>query len=258
MFADIIRTAENEHEIYFLLTSYIDAVRFSNPLNTVSEQLTRLPLNGTTDVKDRFDKLMAELDTASKLSDERTCVVLREGVHILGAALSRLRLIEEKNGLPAGFDATPVASAARIDGSATDSARGAVDILLVEDNPFDVRMTRKALEGAGVPYHLHVVKDGDDAMSYLCQAEGFDNAPKPDVVLVDLSIPHLDAQEVLNEIKSSDALKHVPVVALTCSLSERYIQRTRHMNADHFVVKPLGLEAFVNEMKKIEVLAMRT
>ena len=120
-----------------------------------------------------------------------------------------------------------------------------------------MRMTEKALEVTGVPYHLHVVKDGDDAMSYLCQAEEFDNAPKPDVVPVDLSIPRLDADEVLNEIRSSDALKHVPIVALTCSIAEHYIQRGRHAIADHFVVKPLGLGALVNEMRKIDVLATR-
>jgi CheY-like chemotaxis protein len=135
--------------------------------------------------------------------------------------------------------------------------REPVDVLLVEDNPYDVRMARKALDVTGAPYHLHVVKDGNDALAYLCQAGQFDDAPKPDVVLIDLSIPQLDAQEVLDELKASDALRDVPVVALTCSVGERHVHGPRRVAADHFVIKPLGLEAFANEMKKIGVLTPR-
>jgi chemotaxis family two-component system response regulator Rcp1 len=267
MFTDIIRTADSEHEIYFLLTSYIDALRSSSRLDSAPESLTRLPLSGWDDVKNRFDKLMLELDTASKRLNERGCVVIKEALHILGTALNRLVLIDEERGRAASpfeagravspFDATALAPAAGVDNSIAKGPRKAVAVLLVEDNPGDVRMTEKALEVTGVPYHLHVVKDGDEAMSYLCQAGKFDNAPKPDVVLVDLSIPRLDAAEVLNEIRNSDALKHVPIVALTCSIAERHIQRSRHANADHFVVKPLGVGALVNEMRKIDVLAAR-
>lgn len=258
MFTDIIRTAENEHEIYFLLTSYIDAVRSSDRLSGPPEPLTRLPLSGCPDVKDRFEKLMVEQDTSSKRLDERGCVVIREAVHILGTALNRLMLIEvEKERAPAPAVAAPSEVAVESGSAPVKPPRAPVDVLLVEDNPGDVRMAETALNVTGAPYHLHVVKDGDDAMSYLCQAGEFDNAPKPDVVLVDLSIPRLDADEVLNEIRSSDALKHVPVVVLTSSIAERHIQKTRPAVADYFVVKPLGLGAFVNEMKKIDVLALR-
>jgi two-component system response regulator len=93
-------------------------------------------------------------------------------------------------------------------------------------------------------------------MAYLCQAGHFDNAPKPDVVLVDLSVPQLDAREVLNEIKSSDALKHIPVVVLTYSIAERRLHGSRRLHADHFVIKPLGVKAFAKEMKKVDA-AMR-
>ena len=259
MFTDIIRTADNAHEIYFLLTSYIDALRSSPRVDNAPESLTQLPLDGRDDVKNRFDKLMVELDTASKGLDERGRVVTKEALHILGTALNRLASIEdeEKRRAALPLDAPAPEPAATADDSMAQGARQPVDVLLVEDNPADVRMTEKALEVTGVPYHLHVVKDGDDAMSYLCQAGEFDHAPKPDVVLVDLSIPQLDADEVLNEIRCSDALKHVPIVALTCSIAERHIQRSRHANADHFVAKALGVAALVDEMKKIDVLAMR-
>lgn len=258
MFTDIIRTADNAHEIYFLLTSYIDALRSSTRVDSAPESLTQLPLDGRDDVKNRFDKLMVELDAASKGLDERGRIVTKEALHILGTALNRLASIEEEEKRRAALPDAPASeSTAAADDSIAQGAREPVDVLLVEDNPADVRMTEKALEVTGVPYHLHVVKDGDDAMSYLCQAGEFDHAPKPDVVLVDLSIPQLDADEVLNEIRCSDALKHVPIVALTCSIAERHIQRSRHANADHFVAKTLGVGALVDEMKKIDVLAMR-
>jgi hypothetical protein len=97
MFADIIRTANTEHEIYFLLTSYIEAVRFSDKLHCgIPEHATRLPLNGMADVRERFEQLMIELDTASKRLDDNSCTIIREGVHILGSALNRLSALDEQ------------------------------------------------------------------------------------------------------------------------------------------------------------------
>ena len=98
MFTDIVRTADSEHEIYFLLTSYIDALRSGSRLDSAPESLTRLPLSGRDDLRNRFDKLMLELDTASKRLNERGCFVIREALHILGTALNRLVLIEKEKG----------------------------------------------------------------------------------------------------------------------------------------------------------------
>jgi hypothetical protein len=91
MFADIIRNASNEHEVYFLLTSYIESARFGDKLNCgVSERITGLPLNGSADVKERFKLLLLELDTASKRLDDNACEAIREAMYILCAALNRL------------------------------------------------------------------------------------------------------------------------------------------------------------------------
>ena len=100
MFADIIRNANTEHEIYFLLTSYIEAVRFCDKLHCMSEDITRLPLSGIADVRERFEQLMIELDAASKRLDDNSCTAIREAVHILGAALNRFSLLDEQHCRP--------------------------------------------------------------------------------------------------------------------------------------------------------------
>ena len=110
MFADIIRNANTEHEIYFLLTSYVEAVRFCDKPHCVSEHIIRLPLNGAADVGERFRQLMIELDAASKRLDDDSCTVIREAVHILGSALNRLSVLDEQHSRPqsiavAGLDA---------------------------------------------------------------------------------------------------------------------------------------------------------
>jgi len=90
MIADVIRSAATEHEIYFLLTAYVEAVRFCDKLNDVPEHMASLPLAGIDDVKSRFNKLVAELDAASKRLDHKACETIREALHIFGAALHRL------------------------------------------------------------------------------------------------------------------------------------------------------------------------
>lgn len=100
MFADTIRSANTEHEIYFLLTSYIEAVQSCEKPCRVSDHLTRLPLNGTADVRERFDHLMIELDAASKRLDDNACGVISEAVHILGCALNRLSVLDEQQCRP--------------------------------------------------------------------------------------------------------------------------------------------------------------
>lgn len=100
MIADVIRNSSIEHEIYFLLTSYIEAVRFCDKLHCVSEHITRLPLNGVADVSTRFESLMIELDAASKSLDDKSCVVIREAVHIFSTALNRLQMLDQQRYCP--------------------------------------------------------------------------------------------------------------------------------------------------------------
>lgn len=245
MFTDVIRTAENEHEIFFLLTSYAEAVRYDRPIQPLPEAITRLPLRGVADVWERFDQLVPELDAASKRLDDKAVALIKQALHTYGTALGRLQALDkEKSG--AATSANAVVDAG--------SAREPLEILLVEDNPADVRMTREALAASGVPHQLHVVADGVDALSYLCRTVQSDSAPKPDVVLLDLNIPRLSGHEVLGEIKRRDDLKDIPIVVLTCSKTEQDMLKSFGMQADRYVTKPAGLEAFIWEMKKIEAL----
>jgi hypothetical protein len=106
MIADVIRKAETEHEIFFLLTAYSEAVRFCDKLNCLPDDITRLPLGGAADVKTRFEQLILELDSASRRLDDRSCLVIREAVHILGTALSRVELLDAPRYQPlTGMDA---------------------------------------------------------------------------------------------------------------------------------------------------------
>ena len=99
MFADTIRSANTEHEIYYLLTSYIETVRSADKSNDCfPEPITRLPLNGIGDVRGRFAKLLVELDKAAKSLDDSSCAKIKEGVHALGVALSRLNALDERHG----------------------------------------------------------------------------------------------------------------------------------------------------------------
>jgi CheY-like chemotaxis protein len=136
----------------------------------------------------------------------------------------------------------------------TPRSHGPVDILLVEDDPADVRMTREALKAAGVAHRLHVVGDGLEAISFLCRTRQFDDVPRPDVVLIDLNLPKINGHEVLLEIKSNDELRDIPVVVLTSSQAQRDRRLSYQAYADWFVTKPTGLEAYADAMKRIETL----
>lgn len=131
---------------------------------------------------------------------------------------------------------------------------GPVDILLVEDDPADVRMTREALKMAGVEHRLHVVADGVEAISFLDRTQQFDEAPRPDVVLLDLNLPKVNGHEVLLEIKSNDDLRDIPVVVLTSSQAHRDRRLSYQADADWFVTKPTGLAAYADTMKRIKKL----
>lgn len=156
-----------------------------------------------------------------------------------------IRLMQEEKPIPVSLKRPGV----------TPGRAGPIEILLVEDNPADVRMTQEALNAAGIPHHLHLVEDGLEAISFLYRTRQFAGAPEPDIILLDLNIPKMNGHEVLNEIKTSDDFRHIPVVVLTCSKSEVDAYKSYEANADRFVTKPAGLDAFVEEMKKVEALA---
>jgi len=127
-----------------------------------------------------------------------------------------------------------------------------INILLVEDNPGDVRLTQEALKETKVINNLDVVKDGVDAMAFLRREDQYADAPSPDLILLDLNMPRKDGREVLAEIKSDDSLRRIPVVVLTISEAEEDILKTYDLHANCYITKPLDLEKFGKVVKTIE------
>ena len=131
-------------------------------------------------------------------------------------------------------------------------AGSGIDILLVEDNPADVRLTREALKEAKISNQLHVAEDGVIAMEFLRQQGKFADAPRPHLILLDLNLPRKDGREVLMEIKDDDRLKRIPVVVLTTSSAEEDILRSYNLHANCYVTKPVELDQFITIVKSIE------
>jgi CheY-like chemotaxis protein len=129
---------------------------------------------------------------------------------------------------------------------------GPVEILLVEDNPADVRLTREALSSDRLWNHLSVAKDGVEAMAYLRREGTFAEAARPDLILLDLNLPMKDGREVLAEIKADPNLMLIPVVVLTLSAVEEDILRTYGLHANCYIEKPVDLRQFMKVMKSIE------
>ena len=127
-----------------------------------------------------------------------------------------------------------------------------IEILLVEDNPGDVRLTAEALRDARVRNRLSVAKDGVDALAFLRQEGEHGQAPRPDLILLDLNLPKKGGREVLQEIKQDERLKHIPVVILTTSQAERDIVQSYHLRANAYVTKPVDLEQFLKVIQSIE------
>lgn len=127
-----------------------------------------------------------------------------------------------------------------------------VDILLVEDNPGDVRLFREALRERKFPNRLSTVADGQQAMAYLRRQGKFAQACRPDLILLDLNLPRKDGREVLTEIKADPDLRSIPVVIVTSSPPEEDIQRSHTTAASCYVTKPVDLEKFVAMVKSIE------
>jgi CheY-like chemotaxis protein len=128
-----------------------------------------------------------------------------------------------------------------------------VEILLVEDNPGDERLTREALKEGKVYSNLHWVKDGVDAMEFLRRQGKHASAPRPDIILLDLNLPKKDGREVLQDIKNDPELKRIPVVVLTTSKAEEDVLRTYNLHANCYVTKPVDLEKFIVVVKSIDV-----
>jgi len=127
-----------------------------------------------------------------------------------------------------------------------------IEILLVEDNPGDVDLAREALETGKVHNTLSVVGDGEAAMAFLRRQGKYAGAPRPDLVLLDLNLPKKDGREVLNEIKSDEDLKRIPVVILTTSRAEEDILKTYNLHANCFITKPIELNDFIKVVQAIE------
>jgi CheY-like chemotaxis protein len=127
-----------------------------------------------------------------------------------------------------------------------------IEVLLVEDSPGDVRLTKEAFKDAKVHINLHVASDGARAMAFLKREGEHSNAPRPDLILLDLNLPRKDGREVLAEIKESPTLKSIPVVVLTTSSSEADILRSYQLHANCYITKPVGLEGFLTVVKSID------
>ena len=127
-----------------------------------------------------------------------------------------------------------------------------VKILLVEDNEGDARLAVEALKDSKVRNDLYHVRDGVEAMAFLRREAPYPDAPVPDLILLDLNMPRKDGREVLAEIKEDPALRQVPVVVLTTSAAERDLVKTYDLHANAYVVKPLGLDRFIEVVQAIE------
>jgi two-component system response regulator len=128
----------------------------------------------------------------------------------------------------------------------------AVEILLVEDSPGDVRLTQEALKDSKLFNNLNVVPDGVEAMAFLRRQEQYTNAPRPDLILLDLNLPRMDGRQVLQEIKNDESLKRIPVVVLTTSSNETDIFITYNLHANCYISKPVDFTQFINVVKSIE------
>jgi chemotaxis family two-component system response regulator Rcp1 len=125
-------------------------------------------------------------------------------------------------------------------------------ILLVEDNPGDVRLTMEALKDAKVLNNLHVAKDGIEALAFLKRQGKFEDAIRPDLILLDLNLPKMDGRDVLAEIKADPEFRRIPVVILTTSKAEEDILKTYELHANCYITKPVDLEKFIEVINAIE------
>lgn len=134
----------------------------------------------------------------------------------------------------------------------TNQRTGAIDILLVEDNPGDVRLMKETLKEAKIRNRLDVVGDGVNALRFLRQEDEFADAVRPDLILLDLNIPRKNGRQVLGTIKNDPGLRRIPVVVLTSSQADEDIIRSYDLHANAYVTKPVGLDQFIEVVRQVE------
>jgi chemotaxis family two-component system response regulator Rcp1 len=134
----------------------------------------------------------------------------------------------------------------------------AFEILLVEDNPADVRLTREAFKKSKIQSNLHVVKDGVEAMDFLQKQDGYLDAARPDLILLDLNLPRKNGREVLAEIKADPELKRIPVVVLTTSRADKDILASYNLNANCYICKPADIDQFFEAIRVTEQFWLTT
>lgn len=135
--------------------------------------------------------------------------------------------------------------------SSTSEKGDFIEVLLVEDSPGDVRLTQEAFREANRSIHMHVASDGVEAMAFLRREGIHANAPRPDIILLDLNLPRMDGREVLAHIKDDDNLKTIPTVILTTSVAEVDIATSYELRANSYLSKPVQLDEFQNLVKSI-------
>jgi CheY-like chemotaxis protein len=133
----------------------------------------------------------------------------------------------------------------------TDQQPRTINVLLVEDDPGDVLMTREAFE-ENLHNRLDVVTDGAAALDYLRHAQPYADAPRPDLILLDLNLPRRDGREVLQEIKADPDLRHIPVIVLTTSKAQEDVLRSYQLHANAYVTKPVDFDGFIEAVKQID------
>lgn len=132
------------------------------------------------------------------------------------------------------------------------SNKRTINILLIEDNPGDVRLTQEAFKEGRMSVDLNVVMDGVEAIKFLNRRDGYEDSVTPDLILLDLNLPKMDGREVLEEIKSDQALKRIPVVVLTTSNAEQDVLKSYNLHVNCYINKPVDFDKFFDIIQKIE------
>lgn len=127
-----------------------------------------------------------------------------------------------------------------------------IEILMVEDNPGDVRLTQEAFKDNKIKNNMYVAEDGERALDFLYRRNGFEAAVRPDLILLDLNLPKMDGRAVLKEIKEDPNLRRIPVVVLTTSEASEDIVRTYDLHANSYITKPVDFEQFIKVVRTIE------
>lgn len=134
----------------------------------------------------------------------------------------------------------------------SDLTANPIEVLLVEDDPGDVVLTKEAFDDNKVSNKLSVVSDGEEAMRFLRREADYADAPRPDLVLLDLNLPRKDGRQVLEEIKADETLRAIPVVVLTTSEAEEDILRSYRLHANAYVTKPVDFDQFIKVVRQID------